>query len=106
MGVVACVSRDASPMPLPSPCRRETNIAAGVQFTRRHVGQPRIVGPLLLRGNATMRTPGTAHRSCIVTTELKEASDQAAYELGIGISEYLRLALIHLVNEREIPFKV
>ena len=46
----------------------------------------------------------TVTRSCIIPVELKEASDLAASELGIGISEYLRLALIHLVNERTIPF--
>lgn len=49
--------------------------------------------------------PKTFARTCTIPYELKEASDQAAYELNIGISEYLRLALIHLVNERTIPFK-
>jgi len=52
-----------------------------------------------------MAGKNTCNRTCTIPLELKDATDDAAFELGIGISEYLRLALIHLAEKRTIPFE-
>jgi antitoxin component of RelBE/YafQ-DinJ toxin-antitoxin module len=41
---------------------------------------------------------------CWADPELRAQANSAAAELGITLSEYMRMALIHLANSRTNPF--
>lgn len=42
---------------------------------------------------------------CLAAPELRAKANSAAADLGINLSEYLRMALIHLAEDRTNPFE-
>jgi len=47
----------------------------------------------------------TAGLLCRTTPEMREKANAAALKLGIPIAEYLRMAVLHLVEEGTNPFE-